>query len=351
MRVMTVVLAACAASALTTGGPAWAARGGDGELKILFWQAVSTLNPYLSGGIKEGFASSIVLEPLASFNEKGELTSRLAESLPTLENGGISPDFISVTWKLKPGVKWSDGSPFTADDVVFTWAYCKAPGGGCAQAAKFTGVKSVEALDPLTVKVTFTAPTPYPYQAFVGATSPILRKAQFQDCLGPKAPGCTAANFGPIGTGPFEVKAFKPNDSIVYIANENFRDPDKPAFASVNLKGGGDALSAARAVLETGEYDYAWNIQIEPEVLKGMVDAGKASISTAPPSMLRSATSVRRWRAARIRLCRIRACARRSAWRLIATSSSRRATASPESRRATSFPGPRSMSRQPTIGA
>jgi len=85
MRVMTVVLAACAASALTTG-PAWAARGGDGELKILFWQAVSTLNPYLSGGIKEGFASSIVLEPLASFNEKGELTSRLAESLPTLEN-------------------------------------------------------------------------------------------------------------------------------------------------------------------------------------------------------------------------------------------------------------------------
>ena len=169
----------------------------------------------------------------------------------------IPPDFISVTWKLKPGVKWSDGSPFTADDVVFTWAYCEAPGGGCAQAAKFTGVKSVEALDPLTVKVTFTAPTPYPYQAFVGATSPILRKAQFQDCLGPKAPGCTAANFGPIGTGPFEVKAFKPNDSIVYIANENFRDPDKPAFASVNLKGGGDALSAARAVLETGECDYA----------------------------------------------------------------------------------------------
>ena len=186
-----------------------------------------------------------------------------------------------MTWKLKPGVKWSDGSPFTADDVVFTWAYCEAPGGGCAQAAKFTGVKSVEALDPLTVKVTFTAPTPYPYQAFVGATSPILRKAQFQDCLGPKAPGCTAANFGPIGTGPFEVKAFKPNDSIVYIANENFRDPDKPAFASVNLKGGGDALSAARAVLETGECDYAWNIQIEPEVLKGMVDAGKGNALTA----------------------------------------------------------------------
>jgi peptide/nickel transport system substrate-binding protein len=281
MRVFKVALAVCAFWAAAMGAPAWAARGGDGELKILFWQAVSTLNPYLSGGIKEEFASSIILEPLANFNEKGELVARLAQTVPTTENGGVSPDFLSMTWKLKAGVKWSDGSPFTADDVVFTWAYCTAPGGGCAQATKFNGVKSVEALDPLTVKVTFAAPKPYPYQAFVGATNPILQKAQFQDCLGPKAPGCTAANFGPIGTGPFVVKTFKPNDSILYAASSTYRDPDKPAFATITLKGGGDALSAARAVLETGEYDYAWNIQIEPEVLKGMLDAGKGKVLIA----------------------------------------------------------------------
>jgi peptide/nickel transport system substrate-binding protein len=281
MRRLGLIVAACAASLLAAPPPAFAARGTDGDLKILFWQAVSTLNPYLSGGVKEEFASSIVLEPLASFNEKGEITPRLVEAIPTVENGGISPDFTSVTWKLKPGVKWSDGTTFTADDVAFTFAYCKAPGGGCAQASKFTGVKSVEALDPLTVKVTFTAPKPYPFQAFVGATSPIIQKAQFQDCLGSKAPGCTAANFGPIGTGPFKVKAFKPNDSITYVANENYRDPDKPAFASISLKGGGDAASSARAVLETGEYDYGWNIQIEPEVLKNMVEAGKGKALTA----------------------------------------------------------------------
>ena len=281
MRALETVLAASAAFVLATGGPAWAGRGADGELKILFWQAVSTLNPYLSGGVKEEFASSIVLEPLANYDEKGGLVPRLVDSLPTPENGGVAADFTSITWKLKPGVKWSDGSPFTADDVVFTWSYCTAPGGGCAQATKFTGVKSVEALDPLTVKVVFTAPKPYPYQAFVGATSPILQKAQFKDCMGPKAPGCTAANFSPIGTGPFKVQLFKPNDSITYVANESYRDPDKPAFASISLKGGDDAVSAARAVLETGEYDYAWNIQIEPEVLKGMVDAGKGKALTA----------------------------------------------------------------------
>jgi len=130
MRVLKTVLAASTALVLAAGGPAFAARGADGELKILFWQAVSTLNPYLSGGIKEEFASSIVLEPLANFDENGRLAARLVDSLPTLENNGVAADFTSITWKLTPGVKWSDGSPFTADDVVFTWSYCTAPGGG-----------------------------------------------------------------------------------------------------------------------------------------------------------------------------------------------------------------------------
>ncbi len=213
MRKMAFLAAGFAAALGST--PALAARGTDGELKILFWQAVSTLNPYLSGGVKEEFASSIVLEPLASFNEKGELTPRLVETLPTAENGGISSDYTSVTWKLKPGVKWSDGSAFTADDVAFTWSYCTAPGGGCAQASKFVGIKSVEALDPLTVKVTFTAPKPYPLPGLRrrdGRRSSRNRSSRIASA--PKAPGCTAANFGPIGTGPFKVQAFKPNDSI-----------------------------------------------------------------------------------------------------------------------------------------
>ena len=155
MRKYESGLAVVALAMLVAAAPAFAARGTDGELKILFWQAVSTLNPYLSGGVKEELASSLVLEPLAGFDENGKLVPRLVVDIPTLENGGLSTDLTTATWKLKPGVKWSDGAPLTADDVVFTWAYCTAPGGGCAQAAKFEGVKAVEAIDPLTVKVTF----------------------------------------------------------------------------------------------------------------------------------------------------------------------------------------------------
>lgn len=281
MRKVQLLLASTVAALVLAGTAAHAERGTDGDLKILFWQAVSTLNPYLSAGTKEVYSSSMIIEPLARYDEKANLVPMLVTEIPTVDNGGIAKDLLSITWKLKPDVKWSDGTPFTADDVIFTWKYCTAPDGGCAQKAQYQGITNVEAIDKSTVKVSFDAPKYYPYSAFVGAQSPVIQAAQFKDCVGAKAPGCTSANFGPIGTGPFVVTNFKANDVIQLVANKNYRDPAKPAFASVTLKGGGDAASAARAVLETGEYDYAWNMQVEPEVLETMLAAGKGKLETA----------------------------------------------------------------------
>lgn len=281
MNTRKLMLAASAAAFALTAAPAMAERGTDGDLKIIFWQAVSTMNPYLSGGTKEVYAASMVIEPLARYDETGALVPMLAAEIPTVENGGVAADLKSITWKLKPDLKWSDGTAVTAEDAIFTWKYCTAPDGGCAQGAYFEGVTNVEAIDASTIKVSFADAKPYPYSAFVGAQSPLIQAAQFKDCLGAKAPECTAANFGPIGTGPFVVNEFKPNDVVTFTANPNYRDPAKPAFASVTLKGGGDAASAARSVLETGEFDYAWNMQVEPEILAQMLAAGKGKIEVA----------------------------------------------------------------------
>lgn len=273
MRLKTAMLGAAAGAALAPA--ALAGRGDDGQVNVILWQAPSTMSPYLSAGTKDIIASSIVLEPLASFTTEGTLAPRLAAEIPSLDNGGIAEDLKSVTWKLKPGVKWADGSPFTAADVAFTAAYCMDPSGGCAQLAKFEGVEKVEALDELTVRIGFVAPRPDPFSAFVGAQAPVLQKAQFQDCMGEKAPTCTEQNFNPIGTGPFKVVEFRTNDTITFEANPEYREADKPAFARLVLKGGGDAAAAARAVLETGEFDYAWNTQLAPEVIEAMEAAGK----------------------------------------------------------------------------
>ncbi len=274
--ILAALLAGCMAS-----GTSQAERGSDGQLNIIYWQAASILNPYLSGGTKDIESASMVIEPLARYNENGEMVPYLVESIPTVKNGGVSEDLKSITWSLKKDIKWSDGSDFTADDVVFTAAYCMDETGGCQQLAKFSDVESVEAVDSHTVKVTFGVAKPFPYGPFVGGEVPIIQKAQFADCMGAKAPECTEANFGPIGTGPFKVTEFKANDVITLEANDLYRDPSKPAFANVVFKGGGDSASAARSVLETGEFDYAWNMQIEPEILAQMTKAGKGEVISA----------------------------------------------------------------------
>ncbi len=275
-----LILATAVAAGLCAGG-AHAERGSDGQLNIIYWQAASILNPYLSSGTKDIESASMVIEPLARYNETGEMVPLLVDEIPTVDNGGVSEDLKSITWKLSDGITWSDGTPLTAADVAFTAEYCLHPEGGCQQSSNFTDVESVEAVDDKTVKITFAAAKPFPYGPFVGSQVPVLQKAQFENCMGAKAPECTDANFGPIGTGPFVVSDFKANDVISLAANDKYRDDAKPAFASVTFKGGGDAASAARSVLETGEFDYAWNLQIEPEVLAQMSQAGKGTVVSA----------------------------------------------------------------------
>jgi peptide/nickel transport system substrate-binding protein len=281
MRLIPALLGATAALALASGVSAQETRGDSGHLNILYWQAVSIMNPYLSGGTKDVEASSLVLEPLARYDEEANLVPWLAAEIPSVENGGVAEDFTSITWTIAEGMEWSDGTPVTAEDVVFTYEYCTADGTGCAQEGKFEGITSVEAVDERTVRITFAQPTYFPWVAFVGAQSPILQKAQFENCVGANAATCTEANTRPIGTGPFVVTEFLPNDVVSLAANDNFRDPNKPHFATVTFKGGGDAAAAARAVLETGEFDYAWNLQLAPDVLQSMQAAGQGQVVSA----------------------------------------------------------------------
>lgn len=255
----------------------------EDTLNMIYWQAPSSMNMYLSGGTKEIEAASLVWEPLARYDENGNMVTWLVDSIPTVENGGVSEDLTTITWNITPGITWSDGTPFTAADAVFTWTYCTHPEAGCSYVDKFADVVSVEAVDDLTLLVTFGVSKPFPYGPFVGADSPIMQAAQFADCLGTAALECTDQNFAPIGTGPYVVEEFRANDTVVYVANPNFRfaADGKPYFKRVVMKGGGDAESAARAVLQTGEADYAWNLQVAPAILNEMEAAGLGAVLVA----------------------------------------------------------------------
>lgn len=254
-------------------------------LTILYWQAPSLPGPYLSSGFKDRDAGAVTLEPLAVYDPDGVLTPVLASEIPTLENGGVAQNLLSITWTLREGLRWSDGSPLTADDVVFTWRYCSDHETGCTAADTFEGIASVEALNELAVRVTFEEPTPYPYNAFVSTGSPIISREQFAGCVGAAAATCDEQNHAPRGSGPYRIVSFQPNSEAEYERNPFYRGP-APFFDRVVLKGGGDALSAARAVLEAGEADYAWNLQIEPEVLAEMEAAGNGTVISAFASLV-----------------------------------------------------------------
>ena len=287
---LVAALSACGSEPLPTATPTpeptqTPAPPAEKTLTLLYWQAPSVPGSYLSAGAKDVDAGAITLDPLAKYDPDGNLAPALAAEIPTLENGGFSRDLTSITWKLKEGLKWSDGSDMSAEDVVFTWRYCVNEETGCTSESSFDGIASVEALDSLTVKITFEAPTPYPYQAFVGAGAPIISRAQFADCIGAAATTCHAQNNAPLGTGPYRIIDFKANEQAVYERNPFYRGPS-PYFDRVLLKGGGDAVSAARAVMERGEADYAWNIQVEPEVLAGLEEAGLATVVVAFTSLV-----------------------------------------------------------------
>ena len=244
------------------------------ELNLLYWQAPTILNPHLSTGTKDVEASRITLEPLASYDNDGNMVLFLAAEEPTVENGGLSEDGTRVTWTLKPGLTWSDGEPFTAADVVFTYQFLTNPDVGAASAKAYEAIASVTALDDTTVEVIFNEPNPAWFLVFMGTGGSILPQHLYESYNGPnirEAP----TNLMPVGTGPYRVTEFKPGDVIVFEPNPHFRDVDALGFERVVLKGGGDATSAARAVLQTGDADFAYNLQVEANVLNQLTGAGQ----------------------------------------------------------------------------
>lgn len=254
------------------------ATTGDADtLRMLYWQAPTILNPHLATGFKDFDAARIVYEPLASYDQNDELIPFLAAEIPTVENGGIAKDGKSVTWKLKQNVKWADGEPFTADDVVFTYDFITNPDVASASLEYYSTIEKVEALDEHTVKITFKDVNPGWSVPFTGQNGMILPEHIFAEYNGAnirEAP----ANQKPIGTGPYQAVEFKPGDIIIYEPNSNYWDEGKPHFQRIELKGGGDAVSAARAVLQTGDADYAYNLQVEANILKQLEAAGKGTV-------------------------------------------------------------------------
>jgi peptide/nickel transport system substrate-binding protein len=275
MASMLLVHAGVAQTAATAPAYKPTKRGGGGTLRLLFWQGPTLLNPHFATGTKDVEGCRLFHEPLATWDADANLEPVLAAEIPSRDNGGVAADGKSVIWKLKKGVTWHDGAPFTADDVVFNWQYAIDPATASTSIGAYQGMK-LEKIDSHTVRVVFDKPTPFWPQSF--ATVTLIPKHLHAPFIGAKSREAPA-NLKPVGTGPYRFVDFKPGDLLRGELNPNYHMPARPHFDAVELKGGGDAVSAARAVLQTGEFDFAWNLLVEDEVLRRLESAGKGRVN------------------------------------------------------------------------
>lgn len=255
----------------------------ENTLQLLFWSAPTILNPYLSVGLKDFNAARPVYEPLATFDAQGELVTILADNIPTIDNGLLAEDGLSVTWPLREDVDWSDGEPFTADDVVFTYEYIMNETIGTFASIAYQSVESVEALDEHTVQVTFTEPNGAWFVPFTGRYGLILPEHIFADYTGANfldAP----ANTIPVGTGPYRVTKFSPQEIvllrsslvetnvIVYEENPEYYG-EEPFFKRIVLQGGGTPELATN-IMASGFGDYAYELGSDINQREQLEDAG-----------------------------------------------------------------------------
>jgi peptide/nickel transport system substrate-binding protein len=201
-----------------------------GTLRMVRWTAPVTLNPYFVNSPSAYTVAELALDGLARVGPDGTSEPKLAAEIPTPANGDVSPDGTVVTWKLKPGVTWSDGEPFTSQDVIFTYQMLMDPANPVLDRSDYAVMDSIIAPDANTVVVTYKQlyapyrlafPYIYPAHVFNGQTN-------VSDHPFNQAPT--------VGTGPFVFKSGSTADSLVFDRNPNYREPGKPYLDEVAVR-------------------------------------------------------------------------------------------------------------------
>jgi len=236
-----------------------------GTLVMGFYQEPELLNPYIRTQTVAGVAGQLFERGLIYADPDGVFTADLVEEVPTVQNGGVSEDGLTIVYRLKKGIVWSDGVPFTCDDVKFTYEAIMHPESGAVSTSGYKDMESVECPDDFTVVVK--------YKKFY---APYLTR--FGSIMPRHATGDPAKmteweyNRNPISIGPFVLKEWVSGDHMTVVRNERYEkwlSEGKPYLDSIVLRWI-DSREVGKQLVKTGELDFVWDL-IEadiPEVQK-----------------------------------------------------------------------------------
>jgi peptide/nickel transport system substrate-binding protein len=213
---------------------------------------VSSLNPFIATTGNITALAELTAAEFVRFDAHGNAIPELVTEIPTVANHGVSPDGKSITWHLRHGVRWSDGAPFTADDVTNTFRVASNPANNIASRDPWTRLQSITATDAYTVVFHYKAPYALFLQDYFSTQSAscILPK----HILGPSTVINNAPyNALPVGIGPFRFTAYHRGDSVEMEANPYYWR-GKPKLQKVVYKIITD-VNTLLTQLETGKLD------------------------------------------------------------------------------------------------
>jgi peptide/nickel transport system substrate-binding protein len=240
-------------------GPALTATGAPGtdQLVIAYYQEPDTLNPYATHVLAA--KEMAVVEGFEATNDKMEYVPRAVQRVPTLSNAGVqmTAGKMSVTWRLKPGLKWSDGQPVTSADAEFTYKAMTDPSFRVDSRAGWPLIESVKTPDPLTVVVSFKEP----YAGYRDLFRYLLPKHVLD---GKDLNTYQAYNRAPVSTAPYVVQQWVAGQYLTAAANPNYRDSARglPRIKRVTWRFVRDANTRIN-MLRTGEAQVAWSLPFE----------------------------------------------------------------------------------------
>jgi len=231
-------------------------------LRVGFQNAPNTVNPLLAANTSEDNIDHLLFDNLVSVDQHGNEVPMLASAVPTLENGGISKDGLTLTYHLRKGMVWSDGFPITSEDVKFTWSAVLNPNNNVITHTGYELVKSVDTPDATTVVFhmkqkyapainTIFGESDSPYEI---VPAHVLAKLHDVNNI--------PFNSDPVTSGPFKLKEWVRGDHMTFVPNDKYF-LGKPKLREIVAKFIPDE-NTELSQLRTHELD--WQFEASPDL-------------------------------------------------------------------------------------
>jgi len=262
-------LAVACAAPQTAGDEGSSTATGGGDIVLIIPEEPASLNQYLAVAAIVRQVADATTAGLTTIDADGNFQPILAAELPTLDNGGVSEDYLTVTWRLHPDLKWSDGEPLTSDDVKFTWEAVSNPESGNVLSLGFDLIDRIETPDELTAIVHYNTVNQAYLQQFMFGLLPRHATGEPAEML------TWDWNRQPVSAGPFVVSEWNAGDTIVMTRNPNYYLEGQPYLDSLIFKVVPDT-GAQVAMMAQGE----GTVQLWPGEVKEIYDAQAAGNAT-----------------------------------------------------------------------